>query len=61
MCNNDIIGDDKSNRRLDSLEALRVEEVEQVKELLQVVLQWSTSQEQLVLEVIHAQHAKELQ
>jgi hypothetical protein len=38
-----------------------VEEVEEVEQLLEVVLQRSARQEQLVLEIVHTQNPKELQ
>ncbi len=35
-----------------SLEAVRIEEVEEVKELFEVVLQWCPGQQQLVLDLV---------
>lgn len=43
-----------------SLEPLRGQEVQQVEELLQVVLKRSAGQQQLVLQRVVVQHAKEL-
>lgn len=43
-----------------SLESLRGQEVQQVEELLQVVLKRSAGQQQLVLQRVVVQHAKEL-
>ena len=42
-------------------EPLRCEEVEQVEKLLQVVLQRSSSQQQLVLQRVVVQHPEKLQ
>lgn len=43
-----------------SLEPLRGQEVQQMEELLQVILKRSTGQQQLVLQRVVVQHAKEL-
>lgn len=43
------------------LEAVRCEEVEQVKQLLQVVLQWSSCEQKLVVDLVVVQTPEELE
>ena len=43
------------------LEAVRVEKVQEVKQLFKIVLKRGASEQQLVFEVIATQHTKELQ
>lgn len=45
----------------DSLETVWVEKVEEVEKFLEVVLKWGPRQEQLVLQVVRAQHSEELE
>lgn len=44
----------------DSLESYRIEEIEEVKEFLQVVLERCSCQQQLVLDIIGTQHTEKL-
>lgn len=45
---------------MNSLESYRIEEIEEVKEFLQVVLERCSCQQQLVLDIIGTQHTEKL-